>query len=496
MRQLNYGESARQQVAYQLPPAVEAGLILAVAAVLLIPCVWQPRILAGDIPSHVYNAWLATQVEQGNTPGLILTHPLTNVLSDWMLQGLIARLGPVWAERIVIGAAVEIFFWGGFAFAAAVAGSNCWVIAPSLGMLAYGLVFQMGFLNFYLATGLSLWLMALLWQPDRRRLWLSLPVALLALFAHAMPLAWAIASLLYATGLRRIPAAYRAMFFAGGIATLVLAQTVLFRFFPTRWSLAGAVSWEGVLGFTGAEQFWLYGRPYLITVTGMLLIWFLLFLERVDRGRILADPAVHLWALSAVGLVLMPAAIQVPLYEFSFTYIPQRLALLVAVSFCAMVAGGNHGRSLTRASSLLAASFFTMLYLDMRSLNIAAGEVTRLVADLRAGERVAAAIQPSANPRLNGLAHVVSAACVTHCYDFGNYEPATGQFRLRVVSPGRYAAATMEVVHAIGNAVYVVAPGEEPIYSICAGSNPGPRLVLRKLAAGDKVCSVILPGDP
>src|SRR3954447_22406389 len=31
---------------------------------LLIPCVWQPHVGFGDFPSHIYNAWLATLIEQ------------------------------------------------------------------------------------------------------------------------------------------------------------------------------------------------------------------------------------------------------------------------------------------------------------------------------------------------------------------------------------------------------------------------------------------------
>ena len=33
-----------------------------------------------------------------------------------------------------------------------------------IAMLAYGWVFHMGFMNFYLATGLSFWAFALLWK--------------------------------------------------------------------------------------------------------------------------------------------------------------------------------------------------------------------------------------------------------------------------------------------------------------------------------------------
>jgi len=38
-------------------------LIAVVALLLLVPCFWKPHIRAGDLPSHLYNAWLAGQIE-------------------------------------------------------------------------------------------------------------------------------------------------------------------------------------------------------------------------------------------------------------------------------------------------------------------------------------------------------------------------------------------------------------------------------------------------
>jgi hypothetical protein len=496
MRQLNYEERARSHGSPPLSRMAETIVMAAIAVALLVPCFWQPRILAGDLPSHVYNAWLATLAEQGEAPGLVLAHPATNVLSDWALQGLLHLMGPGWAERIVAGAAVEIFFWGAFVFVGAVAGQRCWVIAPSLGMLAYGLIFQMGFLNFYLATGLSLWLMALLWKPQRPWVWLALPLAVLALLAHALPLAWAGAAMLYVYALRRSPAAYGGLLFLGGIALLILAQTVMFRFLPARWSLADVVGLEGMLGVSGAEQLWLYGLKYMIPVGGILVIWFLLFLERLDRRSLGADPAAHLWGLCIVAMVLLPSTIQFPQYNFGLRFVPQRVALLVALLFCALVAGGRHGRSRTRASLLLAVVFFTALYLDMQSLNQVGAEITRLAAALPPGQRVVAAVRDTGSSGLNGLAHVASAVCAGRCYDFGNYEPATGAFRLRVLGVNGVVADSMEVVSAIENGVHVVTPQEAPIYSVCAPDGPGPRLVLRKLAAGEKTCLVTIPVTP
>jgi len=36
--------------------------VLPICVQLLVPCFWHQRIEAGDLASHVYNAWLANEV--------------------------------------------------------------------------------------------------------------------------------------------------------------------------------------------------------------------------------------------------------------------------------------------------------------------------------------------------------------------------------------------------------------------------------------------------
>ena len=37
--------------------------LLLISAAILIPCFWHSRIVAGDLGSHAYNAWLAQGIE-------------------------------------------------------------------------------------------------------------------------------------------------------------------------------------------------------------------------------------------------------------------------------------------------------------------------------------------------------------------------------------------------------------------------------------------------
>ena len=480
---------------HALSPATNRILIAVVSLLLLVPCFWQPHIMAGDLPSHLYNAWLAGQIEHGKLPAqLSLAPPITNVLADWVSEGLLYRLGPSAAERIVAGAAVAIFFWGAFFWVAVAAGQRCWVIAPSLGMIAYGLIFQIGFLNFYVSTGLSLWMMALLWRPRFPWCWLAAPLAVLALLAHALPLAWAVAALLYVHAAGMVPKSHRVLVFLVTACLLTLAQYALLARFPAHeWSMRDLVSLEAVLGLTGSGQFWVYGPEYAIVVCGMLVVWFALFLQRLDRRSVLDDPVVHIWGLTILAYILMPKMILFPQYHLPLEFIPYRISLLIAILFCALVSGGSHGRSLTRVSGLLASLFFTLLYLDARSLNRVEADLASVLSNLPPGSRVAIALVDSASVRLRGLEHVGAAACLGHCFDYGNYEPPSAQFRVRVSGPNGVVASDMASVSEIGSGEHIVTPGEAPLYTVCAPKQGDAPFELRKLAAGETTCLVRLP---
>ena len=113
-------------------------LVSAMSVLLLIPCWWHRRIEAGDLASHVYNAWLGQLIAKGQAPGLYLSTQWNNVLFDIALVKSAYLVGLPGAEKIVVSACLLIFFWGAFALLAAVTQRAPWSLAPCLAMLAYG----------------------------------------------------------------------------------------------------------------------------------------------------------------------------------------------------------------------------------------------------------------------------------------------------------------------------------------------------------------------
>src|SRR5213082_1269451 len=93
-------------------------IIVLISALILVPCFWHSRIQAGDLGSHVYNAWLAQLIEHHQISGLVLVRQWDNVLFDFLLLRTGNVFGFVTAEKIVVCFAVLVFFWGCFSFLA------------------------------------------------------------------------------------------------------------------------------------------------------------------------------------------------------------------------------------------------------------------------------------------------------------------------------------------------------------------------------------------
>src|SRR5690242_8512949 len=86
--------------------------VAAASLLVLVPCFWHRRIEAGDLGSHLYNAWLAQLIAKGQAPGLYVVGRWDNVLTDLAFFHLGNLFGLHAAAKIVVAAAVLIFFWG------------------------------------------------------------------------------------------------------------------------------------------------------------------------------------------------------------------------------------------------------------------------------------------------------------------------------------------------------------------------------------------------
>ena len=63
-------------------------LVVAISMLLVIPCLWHHRLQAGDLGSHVYNAWLVQLINRGQAPGVWIAPQSNNILFDLILSAL------------------------------------------------------------------------------------------------------------------------------------------------------------------------------------------------------------------------------------------------------------------------------------------------------------------------------------------------------------------------------------------------------------------------
>ncbi len=429
------------------------------SAALLVPCFWQSRIQAGDLGSHIYNAWLAELIRQGRAPGLSIAPQTTNVLFDLLLIGLFRTVGCAAAQRIAVSLAVLAFAWGAFAFVGATARRE-WALLPVIGMLAYGWAFHMGFFNFYLSLGLCSWALALGWSLAPRRLLAAGPILLVAYVAQALPVEWVclvLGFLWLARRLRPKPG-WSVGVAVAGIAAL---RVVLWATMPTSWATSQIECVAGV------DQAWVYNGKYWVTAAGLLLVFVALAAESIRQNgarRLLDSELLQVIAVTAAGVLLLPSWVWLPGYHHPLVFISERMSLAIGVLLAAVAATASPRRWHRWAIGSLAAVFFVFLYVDERALNRFEDQVRDRVAQLPPMARVVS--NADADVHVNALAHMLDRVCIGRCYSYANYEPSSGAFRIRVTGPTSIVTpAALDASH-MQRGEYTVEERDLPLYRI------------------------------
>jgi hypothetical protein len=338
-----------------------------ISALLLAPCYWQSRIQAGDLLSHIYNAWLVLEVRRGGLRGLAVTWQWTNVLFELMLTELLALVGPDLAQRIAASLAVLVFYWGALRFASAVCGSRPFVLHVSLAMLSYGWVFYTGLFGFYLSLGLCFHALALLWEtPTLRSIATALPILAVAWLAHALPVVWAIAIFGVAQATGRLGA-------RGRMAVLLVSLGLLAgtRYLLTKLLITApeAKQW---LYVTGADQLWTFRLSFFPLGIALLVLWVLLFLRSPSAKGFpikLLSPEMVACLLTMIAVGLIPTRMALPAYRRPIALIAERMSLAVGVLVCALTGAARASSREKILVTTLALAYFAMIYRDTAQLN-------------------------------------------------------------------------------------------------------------------------------
>jgi len=459
--------------------------VLAVSAMLLAPCFWHAHIEAGDLGSHVYNAWLVQLIERGQAPGLWLARQWTNILFDVMLTAL-GRMGSLQAaEKIATSAAVLVFFWGAFALICALSRRVPWFVLPLLAAIAYGWTFSMGFMNFYLSLGFAFAGLAIVARGRGRERLLVLALVPLILLAHPLGLALLAGAGAYIWLAERLRAKQQLYFF-GAVGFLLLLTRVI---------VAGHydVLWTGPLYmFNGADQLLLYGTqyqfPYALALVFVPLCLALDVMRRRGTPELIAPYRLplQLYGVAVMAALLLPSLVDSQRNPGApVSFLVERLTTVTAVFACSLVGTIEPRRWHLAGFATIAVVFFFYLYGDTGKIDAMETQAEHYTSALPAGQRVVATIWPFFGGRVF-MDHIVDRACIGRCFSYGNYEPAALQFRVRAQDGNGIVTASYADTNSIQFGDYIVQPRDLPMYQIYQCSLNLTDLCMRPLSVGER----------
>jgi hypothetical protein len=478
----------------------QVAAILAISGLLFIPCWWHRRIEAGDLPSHAYNAWLAQLIEKGQTPGLYITKQWNNVLFDVTLLRAANLFGIAAAQKIVVSACVLVFFWGVFAFIRTVAERPPWFLTPCLAILAYGYSFNMGFMNYYLSLGLACFGLAILWRGKGID-WIAGTVfALLAMVAHPIGFLWLVGTLAYAKVRAKLPGWWKLalpLLAASGFAAI---------YWYTSHRPALSADWDRgpFFLYNGADQLALYGNRYFFIagaafLFGLICVVIELYMRRHDLSSWKSfELPFEFYVVAFCATALLPENLRPFPNGGWIGLLSSRLTTISAIFGFCFLATLKPRKWHLAGFSACAFVFFAFLYQDTGWLNQLEANAESLTENLPAGTRVIVSIEAPAGWRIAFIGHAVERACIGHCFSYANYEPASGEFRIRVRKGSPVVTSSTDDAEAMASGEYEVDDADLPIRQISQCDEKDlTRLCLRDLQAGEvNGESIAKPGPP
>jgi hypothetical protein len=463
--------------------------IVVISIVMIVPCLWHRRIEAGDLASHVYNAWLAQLTEKGQAPGLYIVRQWNNVLFDWLLLHAANLVGFVAAEKIVVSACVLIFFWGVFSLIAAASGRPPWFLTPCIAMLTYGYAFNMGFLNYYLSLGLASFSIALLWRGRGLERFLGLLILPFILLAHPIGFLWQAGIALYFLLWTKLPNLWKLCATSSAFAALFAIHSYLMHQtrFPVDWVH------DPFYLMNGADQLTLYGQRY--AVLGWVALGFgvlCVVVDLVSRRRdvsfwqSLRLPA-ELYFIAIVAVALLPENLRPSISGGWIGLLASRLTAITAIFGLCLLGCLKPRKWHLAGFGASAIFFFTFLYTDTLDLNRMEFTAEQIVRQLPFGTRVIATIWAPPDSRVSFIGHIVDRACIGHCFSYANYEPSSGQFRIRARPGSPVVSASDDDTEDMQAGEYEVQDEDLPVMEIfqCYDRDLT-KLCIRDLASGEK----------
>jgi len=442
---------------------------ITVSLLLVVPCFWHTHIQAGDLGSHVYNAWLAQLVQRHDVSGIVVVNQWNNVLFDVLMLHAANAFGFVAAERIAVALGVLLFFWGAFSFLATVSGRAPWLVAPFLFVLAYGYAFHMGFMNYYFSIGLALFALAAGLSGGAGNWLVAVVGAALSLVAHPLGFALFVSLAVYVFAWQRLSRWPRL-----ALPLLAVGSFVLLRaYFHAHQDLVPSWRAEGFMQLLGQDQMNVYGRRYLllswaaltwgvVSVIGAVYDW-------IFRGR---EPGRRHWLATEIYVVAVAATVCLPenfrtgLYAGWVGLLVSRMTLVTGVFGLLVLASLPRARWTRRGAAVIAVIYFSFLWQDTGKLDRLEANARTLTQAMAPGTRIVAVANAPEDWRVPFIYHSIDRACVGHCFSFANYEASSLQFRVRALRGNSIVTTSVDQSDDMSSGDYRVHQRDLPLISI------------------------------
>jgi hypothetical protein len=303
-------------------------------------------------------------------------------------------------------------------------------------MFSYGVVYHLGFFNYFLGLGLGFAAITLTLRRNLASIALSVPFWAMASRSHPLPLAWSVGAVALLLLLDRLQLRHRTYVLGMFLALVAGASLSLSLLTFTQYRGSGT----DMFGFTQLLVFNLHNIP--IAVLTALLFAFALgprLLNDSPSATLLSLPACLYYFACAVVLA-SPDMVVVPGIAQPLSILTLRLALPAAIAMLAWWNSAPPPRWLSFASAALSLAFFCMLYRDHNAASSFEEQLHLVVRKLPPHSRVVTRF--GFRSFVDFGEHMIDRACIGHCWSYMNYEPASGQFRVRVRPDSQTAIAS------------------------------------------------------
>ncbi|HET7258779.1 MAG TPA: hypothetical protein VFI75_03595, partial [Candidatus Acidoferrum sp.] len=196
---------------------------------------------------------------------------------------------------------------------------------------------------------------------------------------------------------------------------------------------------------------------------------------------------VGMYAVAIISVALLPENLRPSITGGWIGLLASRLTAITAIFGLCVMSCLKPRKWHLAGFGACAIVFFTFLYQDTLVLDHMESATEQLVSRLPFGTRVIETIWSPDDSRISFIGHMVDRACIGRCFSYANYEPASGQFRIRVRQGSPIVSASDDDNEDMQSGEYTLQERDLPAVEIyqCDGKDLT-QLCMRDLAAGEK----------